>query len=84
MKRKFADLMRRNVVAEVTVMKCVQACCFLTAMLVFAYGLWNLAHLDLTAAQILLGIAWTTFLPMLLAGSALLLPLAARREDEAG
>jgi hypothetical protein len=53
-------------------------------MLVFAYGLWNLAHLDLTAAQILLGIAWTTFLPMLLAGSALLLPLAARREDEAG
>ena len=82
MKRKFTELLRRNVTADITVMKCVQGCCFMAAALVFGFGIWGLAHLDLTAVQIVIGIAWTTFLPLLLAGSGLLLPLLANREDE--
>ena len=83
MRRKLAVLLTRNVIAEITVMRCVQACCFITAILVFGFGIWNLAHLDLTAGQVLMGIVWTTVLPLLLAGNALLLPLLVKREDEA-
>ena len=82
MKRKLAELLRRNVTADITVMSCVQGCCFITAALVFGFGIWGLAHLDLTAAQIVIGIGWTTILPLLLAGSGLLLPMLAKREDE--
>ncbi len=82
MKRILAELLSRNVISDITVMRCLQGSCFVTAGLVFGYGIWNLAHLDLSAAQILLGIVWTTFLPLMLAGSGLLLPMLAKRKDE--
>jgi hypothetical protein len=82
MKQKLAELLSRNIIADITVMRCVQGCCFMTAALVFGLGIWKLAHVDLTAAQIVMGIVWTTFLPLLLAGSGLLLPMLLKREDE--
>jgi hypothetical protein len=76
------EILSRSVVADITVMGCLQGCCFMTAALVFGFGIWNLAHLDLNGAQIFIGIVWTTVLPLLLAGSGLLLPMVAKRKDE--
>lgn len=82
MKRKLAELLIRNVIADITVMRCVQGCCLLTAAVVFGFGIWSLAHLVLTWAQIFMGILWTTVLPLLLAGSGFLLPMLGKRKDE--
>jgi hypothetical protein len=81
MKRIVAEFLSRNFVAGVTVILCLRGFCFVIAAAVFGFGIWNLAHLDLTAAQIFIGILWTTVLPLLLACSGLLLPMLAKRRD---
>lgn len=82
MKRKLAELLIRNVIADITVMRCLQGCCYAAAMLAFGFGIWSLAHLDLSAAQIFMGIFWTTFVPLLFVGKGLLLPMLAKQKDE--
>ena len=82
MKRKLAELLSRNVIADITLMRCVQGCCFMIAALVFGFGIWGLAHWKLSAVQIFIGFGWTTILPLLLTGSGLLLPLFVGQEDE--
>jgi hypothetical protein len=82
MKRKLADLLNRNVIAEVTVMKAAQVCLFIAAIVVFAFGCWELPRLGLTAPQLLVGVVWTTVSPLVIVCIGLLLPMLARREDE--
>jgi len=52
-KQQIIQLLNRNIVANVTLMRFVQIACFVSSVGVLAFSAWNLTRLDLTAVQVI-------------------------------
>ena len=74
-KRQIIQLLNRNLIANVTMMKAVQISCYLASVLVLAWSIWNLTHSDLTGTQIVFGLLASTLGPLVFLGFGVLLPL---------
>ena len=74
-KRQIIQLLNRNVIATVTMMKVVQIMCYISSVLVLAWSFWNLMHSDLTATEIVFGLLVSILGPLVFLGIGVLLPL---------
>lgn len=81
-KRQIIKLLNRNLTTNVTVMRCLQISCFLASVVILSLAIWNLTRLELTAAQILLGVLMSSLTSMVFIGVGLLLPGIATLTDE--
>ena len=80
-KRQIIRLLNRNVVAKVTLMRCVQFACCVAGAAVFALALRGLLRSELTGAQIVLWLLMCSAGPLVFIGAALVLPMVAEKED---
>ena len=74
-KRQIIQLLNRNLIANVTMMKAVQISCYLASVLVLAWSIWNLTHSELTGTQIVFGLLTSSLGPVVFLGIGVLLPL---------
>lgn len=74
-KRQIIQLLNRNLIANVTMMKAVQISCYLASVLVLAWSIWNLTHSELTVTQITCGLLTSSLGPVVFLGIGVLLPL---------
>jgi hypothetical protein len=81
-KRQIIQLLNRNIVANVTVMRFVQITCFVASVLVLAVSVWNLTRVELTAVQTVFGILLSSLTSLVFIGFGLLLPSLAVVEGE--
>jgi len=81
-KRQIIQLLNRNIVANVTLMRFAQIACFFASVAVLAVSAWNLTRLDLTAAQTIAGILLSSLASLVFIGIGLLLPSAAAVDGE--
>ena len=79
-KRQIIQLLNRNVVAKVTMMRVIQIACYISSVIVLAWSFWNLTHSDLTATQIVFGLLMSSLGPLVFLGIAVLLPLLSAGE----
>ena len=80
-KRQIIQLLNRNVVANVTMMRVVQVVCYIASVVVFALSIWNLTRSDLTGTQIILGMLVSSLGPLVFLGIGLLLPMVTSSKD---
>ena len=80
-KRQIIQLLNRNVVAKVTMMKVIQIACYIASVILLAWSFWNLTHSDLTAMQIVRGLLVSVLGPLVFLGIAVLLPLLSAGES---
>ena len=80
-KRQIIQLLNRNIVANLTLMRFVQITCYIASVVVLALSIWNLTHSDLSGAQIILGMLLSSLGPLLFIGIGLLLPIVTATED---
>lgn len=80
-KRQIIQLLKRNVVAKVTMMRVVQIACYFASVAVLALSIVYLALSELTGAQILFGLLLSSLGPLLFLGMGLVLPLVTRMEE---
>ena len=79
-KRQIIQLLNRNVVAKVTMMRVIIIACYLSSVLVLAWSFWKLTHSDLTGTQIVFGLLMSSLGPLVFLGLAVLLPLLSAGE----
>lgn len=81
-KRQIIQLLNRNIVANVTMMKVVQIACYLASVLMLVLSIWNLTRSDLSGTQIVLGMVLSSLGPLFFIGIGLVLPVVVTaRED---
>lgn len=80
-KRQIIQILNRNVVANVTMLRVLQIACFVASVFVLVLGVWTLIRSDLTAAQIVLGLLVSSFGPLVFLAIGLLLPVVSRMGD---
>lgn len=80
-KRQIIQLLNRNVVANVTMMRVVQIACYLASVIVLAVGIWNLTHSELTVARIFFGLLLASCGPLVFLGLGLVLPVVTATEN---
>ena len=80
-KRQIIQLLNRNVVANVTMMRVVQIVCYIASVVVLALSIWNLTRSDLTGTQIILGMLVSSLGPLVFLGIGLLLPMVTSSKD---
>ena len=80
-KRQIIQVLNRNVVANVTMMKVVQIACYIASVVVLALSIWNLTRSDLSGTQIILGMLLSSLGPLFSIGIGLLLPVVTSSED---
>ena len=80
-KRQIIQLLNRNVVANVTMMRVVQIVCYIASVVVLALSIWNLTRSDLTGTQIILGMLVSSLGPLVFLGIGLLLPVVTSSKD---
>jgi hypothetical protein len=80
-KRRIRKLLNKPVVANVTLMQCVQCVCYMAGTAVFARAVWSLARTELTIAQTVVWFLVCSMGPLIFIGIALLLPMLAAAED---
>lgn len=73
-KRQIIQLLNRNVVANVTMMRVVQIACYIASVLVLVLSIWKLTTSDLSGTQIVLGMLFSSLGPLLFLGVGLVLP----------
>ena len=74
-KRQIIQLLNRNVVASVTMMRVVQIACYISSVVVLAWSIWNLTHSELTGTEIVFGLLTASLGPLVFLGVGVLLPL---------
>ena len=80
-KRQIIELLNRNVVANVTMMRVVQIACYIASVVVLAVSIWNLTHSELTAGRIIFGLLLASCGPLVFLGMGLVLPVVIATED---
>ena len=80
-KRQIIQLLNRNVVASVTMMRVLQIACYIASVLVLVVSVWILIRSELTAAQIVVGLLVSSLGPLIFVGIGLLLPVVTETED---
>jgi hypothetical protein len=81
-KKQIIQLLNRNIIANVTMMRVVQIACYLASVLVLAGSIWNLTHSELNGTQIVFGLLLSVLGPLVFLGIGVLLPLLIARESE--
>ena len=81
-KRQIIQLLNRTLVANVTLMRFVQAACLLVGVAVLTVGVWRLTYSDLTAFQAIVGVLFSSLISLAFIGVGLLLPSFATLGDE--
>ena len=74
-KRQIIQLLNRNVVANLTMMRVVQIVCYIASVVVLALSIWNLTRSDLTGTQIIFGMLLSSLGPLFFISIALVLPV---------
>ncbi len=80
-KRQIIQLLNRNVIAKVTMMRVIQVSCYLASIAVLAFSIWHLAFSELTKAQIVLGFLCSSLGPLIFISIGLLLPIVTATDD---
>ncbi|MEO6750749.1 MAG: hypothetical protein ABIP85_03135 [Chthoniobacteraceae bacterium] len=80
-KRQIIQLLNRNVVASVTMMRVLQIACYAASLLVLVVSVWILIRSELTAAQVVFGLLATSLGPLFFVGIGLLLPMVTKAEQ---
>ena len=81
-KRQIIQLLNRNVVASVTMMRIVQIACFVASILVVVLGIWKLTTSDLSGAQIVFGLLSSSLGPLLFLGIGVFLPMVVTSTED--
>ena len=74
-KRQIIQLLNRQVVANVTMMRVVQIACYIASVIVLVASIWLLAYSELTKKQIILGMLLSSLGPLFFIGIGLVLPV---------
>ena len=80
-KRQIIQLLNRNVVANVTMMRVVQIACYVASVVVLAFSIWSLTHSELTGAQVVFGLLLASCGPLVFLGMGLVLPAVTAAQD---
>ena len=80
-KRQIIQLLNRNIVANVTMVKVVQIACYVASVLTLALSIWHLSRSDLSGRQIILGMLLSSLGPLFFIGVGLALPVVTASED---
>jgi hypothetical protein len=81
-KNQIIQLLNRNIIANVTMMRAVQIACYLSSVLVLVGSIWNLMRSELNGAEMVFGLLLCILGPLVFLGIAVLLPLLMARESE--
>ena len=81
-KKQIIQLLNRNIIANVTMMRAVQIACYVSSVLVLAGSIWDLMRSELNGEQIVFGLLLSIFGPLVFLGIAVLLPMLVARETE--
>jgi hypothetical protein len=76
MKHRITQILSLSIVADHTMARVVQVLCFVVSIFVLTLSLWKLGRLDLTEAQMFLGVLLSAIMPLHFVVIGLLMPLA--------
>ena len=76
MRQQITESLNYKVTNDAFDMRLAQVACFVAGLLVLALSFWKLTRLDLTEAQLFLGILLSFAMPLLFIVISLLLPLS--------
>ena len=79
--RSIGSVFGTRLISEVTLCRVAQHVTFGVALLTLVLGLWKLARLEMTEAQLFLGVLLVLTLTMVEVLAGLVLPLTARRKE---
>ncbi len=80
-KRQIIQILNRNVVANVTMMRVVQIACYVASFAVLGLSIGYLAFSELTLAQIIFGLLLSAVGPLVFLGLGLVLPVVMAPEE---
>lgn len=80
-KRQIIQLLNRNIVANVTMVKVVQIACYVASVLTLVLSIWFMSRSDLSGRQIILGMLLSSLGPLFFIGIGLVLPAVTASED---